>query len=124
MESSSLSRTRTSRRKENVKVQKIVIFNPRKDKCLPGIQCVAILCNNTGNMYSLPAPNRHHHVLCAMIKEGITGGREEGFLTVGDQFVNREVVMVLAVANNQIRIRLGAKSTDYDGHELFSEDLW
>jgi hypothetical protein len=75
-------------------------------------------------VYSLPEPNRHHHVL-RLISETEKasyiphGEKEEGFLDAEGRFLNRAQAVVSAIQNDQVKdvskIRLGM---------LFSEDLW
>lgn len=82
---------------------------------------VAIISSHNGQTYSLPRPNRHHHVLGLMDKDQIpwpiTG--EQGFLADGTTFVNRQVAYNLAVSSGQCQ----ANSTTCPG-TLYSEDLW
>lgn len=73
-----------------------------------------------GNIYSLPAPNRHHHVI-RMIG-GISGPHEEGFLDACGRFHGRIAAMELAKDNGQLQRTPGVKN--YQGPELYSEDLW
>ena len=87
----------------------------------PKIVSVAVLDINQINMHSLPAPNRHHHVLRAMSAQGIISGKE-GFLTDMGTFVDRKVALVYALTNKQVKPKRDEYS--YWGHELFSEDLW
>ncbi len=79
---------------------------------------VAIQYN--GNTYSLPKPNRHHHVI-RMIG-GISGPHKEGFLDTEGRFLNRTTAMQVAIAYKQLKRRPGKEF--YQGPELFSEDLW
>lgn len=69
-------------------------------------------------VYSLPAPNRHHHVI-GMI--GGTHGQEvQGFLDANGTFLNRKQAFVVAQMTGQLK-----RGTDgYQGDQLFSEDLW
>ncbi len=85
---------------------------------------MAVLDVHRHLMFSLPPPNRHHHVLRGMMAmEGVISG-QEGFITDEGRFVDREVALVYALSNKQIRTRPDASPTDYCGNELFSEDLW
>lgn len=77
-----------------------------------------------GEIYSLPAPNRHHHVIWHIIeKTGVesvdTHGEDQGFLDESGEYLNRKQALVSAKINNQIKnlndIRCGT---------LFSEDVW
>lgn len=85
---------------------------------LPKITHVAI--KHAGKVHSLPAPNRHHHVIRAM--GGIPGPDIQGFLDDTGRFLTRKQAFRLASANGQI-IRPTDPST-YQGDQLFSEDLW
>lgn len=70
-----------------------------------------------GKTYSLPKPNRHHHVI--RIIGGISGPDVQGFLDSDGKFLTREEAVTVALAAGQIKnthaIRAG---------ELFSEDIW
>lgn len=79
---------------------------------------VAIKYN--GRIYSLPAPNRHHHVI-RMIG-GISGPHIEGFLCDLGLFMDRIAAMRHAMLYDQVLPR--TKPGCYKGDELFSEDLW
>ena len=85
---------------------------------LPTITGVAIRYKE--RTHSLPAPNRHHHVI-RMIG-GISGPHEEGFLLDDGSFLGRIGAMQLAKDNGQLKRRMGKSS--YQGNELYSEDLW
>lgn len=124
MEPSSLLRARTTRREENVIVYQAKYNNPRKNHNRhPKIEAVAVLDVDRQNMYVMPPPNRHRHVIQAMSENGIVSGKE-GFITDELKFVDREVALIYAMSNKQLRIRPAASPTDYAGSELFSEDLW
>lgn len=71
-------------------------------------------------VYSLAAPDRHHHVLRVIHKKHkSTAFNEQGFLTNEGKFVTREEAFVIAKAAAQIR-----DITKTVSSELFSEDLW
>lgn len=76
-----------------------------------------------GKIYSLPEPNRHHHVI-RMIGEqngvGIKGPDVQGFLDEHGRFLGRRVAFAIALQTGQLNRRPGG----YNGNELFSEDLW
>ena len=98
--------------------------NPRKNHNRhPKIEAVAVLDIGRQNMYVMPPPNRHYHVVRAMKENGIVSGKE-GFITDEFKFVGREVALIYAMSNKQLRIRPAASPSDYAGSELFSEDLW
>lgn len=89
-----------------------------------------------GVVYSLPAPNRHHHILWILSKrrgnEGVpdvadehllketqdSGGDSQGFLDANGQYLNRAEGLVRAQATGQI------KNGKIIGGVLTSEDLW
>lgn len=94
-----------------------------KSKYLPKITHVAV--NYAGTVYSLPAPNRHHHVIRMIAAEngvGIQGPDVQGFLDNNSTFLNRREAYTLAKANGQIIRNSDPKL--YQGDELYSEDLW
>ncbi len=77
-----------------------------------------------GRTWSLPPPNRHHHVVRFVADE--TGEKfidcrndDQGFLDASGRYLTREQALVSALLNKQVldesTIRLGL---------LFSEDLW
>lgn len=78
-----------------------------------------------GRVWSLPAPNRHHHVIRDIAKAngvGVKGPDRQGFLTEHGQFLNRRQAYELASANGQLR--RPPDPSKYQGNELYSEDLW
>jgi hypothetical protein len=79
---------------------------------------VAVLYN--GQIFSLPAPNRHHNVL--MTTSGFNRPYEEGFILDDGTYIDRIGAMQLAKDNGQLNRRSGENF--YQGPELFSEDLW
>jgi hypothetical protein len=78
-----------------------------------------------GQIYSLPAPNRHHDVIrmiAAQTGVGSVDAREDdqGFLLDGERYCRRKPALRLALQNGQCKPdSLGAKLG-----KLFSEDLW
>ena len=85
---------------------------------------VAIRCKQTGNVYSLSKPNRHHHLFPYLIdllgyvksKPARING-EQGFLDESGKFLDRWEAYDTAVACEQIEPKTGIK-------QLFSEDVW
>lgn len=88
----------------------------------PPITHVAIRFN--GEIYSLPAPNRHYHIIRLIAEK--TGGKvdplsldDEGFLDQSGRYLTREQALLVAKHNNQIKdinlVRNGI---------LTSEDIW
>lgn len=76
-------------------------------------------------VYRLPSPNRHHHVIRAIRDAngiGVAGPDEQGFYSKKATFMTREFAMEVAVACGQLKRKPGAEN--YQGPELFSEDLW
>lgn len=86
----------------------------------PNNKIVGVAVKYNGQIYSLPEPNRHHHVL-RMIG-GIYGPHEEGFILDGGAFIGRGLAMQLAKGNGQLKRREGVQY--YQGPDLYSEDLW
>ena len=73
-----------------------------------------------GVVYSLPAPNRHHHVIREILKQNpdvcTVSGDEQGFLDEGGNFLTRGQALVSAQLFGQLlREPRGV---------LTSEDLW
>jgi hypothetical protein len=77
-----------------------------------------------GKVYSLPAPNRHHHVISLIVREtGVshvdTDEDDQGFLDETGRYYRRTQALHHAMMNDQLKpgakIRLDM---------LFSEDVW
>lgn len=82
-------------------------------------------------IFSLPPPARHHHVMQLIWdKLGKTYIEQEmqGFVTDTGRFVDREEGHRIAKAAGQLIPRAGGfregEINDVDGSDLFSEDLW
>lgn len=90
---------------------------------LPKITHVALWFR--GQIYSLPEPNRHHHIIWHIIgtqpdvKTVDARGKDEGFLDENGEYLTREEALVNALANKQVK-----DETDIRAGQLFSEDLW
>jgi hypothetical protein len=80
---------------------------------------VAII--HEGKVYSLPAPNRHHHVIRHIVET--TGARyvggEQGFLDEAGKFLRRKPAKIRAEQTGQLKHLI-----DINEPLLFSEDLW
>lgn len=76
----------------------------------------------TGQVWSLPAPNRHHHlfpVICdATGMKFVPSSWQQGFVTNDGQFVGRIPARVIAHEAGQLLPRASKRV------ELFSEDVW
>lgn len=85
------------------------------------IKCVAIM-DVFGRLFSSDAPARHHNVLHQMKNAGADHvGSDQGFLTSDGRYVDREEALKIATAAGQMKPR---QPGQYNGPELFSEDLW
>jgi hypothetical protein len=100
----------------------------------PRLTHVAI--RKSGIVYSLPSPNRHHHILWIFAKrkglpnvpsvddesllvERVEDGEDsQGFLDANGRYLNREQAEVNAFLHNQV------KNGELIGGPLTSEDLW
>jgi hypothetical protein len=74
-----------------------------------------------GKVYSLPAPNRHHHVISLIVQETDVDhvyGEEQGFLDAKGTFLNRRQALVNAQLHNQLK-----SGTVIRAERLFSEDV-
>lgn len=73
-----------------------------------------------GLIFSMPRPNRHHHIVHKLHDMGLpkTTQRYQGFVTTTGRFVDRKEAAVIALANGQI------SRLKFVSDELFSEDLW
>jgi hypothetical protein len=84
-----------------------------------GILSAALCCREV--IFSMPRPNRHHHILQAAFPAGETPPPYplyQGFLTTTGRFVDRFDAMVIAREAGDF------KDGDPKRPELFSEDLW
>lgn len=77
-----------------------------------------------GTVYSLPPPNRHHHVIWMIAKQlGVShvdaSGEDQGFLDASGRYLNRKQALVSAQVNGQIK-----NPDDIRAGQLFSEDVW
>ncbi len=77
-------------------------------------------------VFSLPKPNRHHHILHSGMMGERTYDDEEkeiqGFVDDQGNFLTREEAFKIATESGQINRRKDLGT--YDGPLLFSEDLW
>lgn len=77
-----------------------------------------------GAVYSLPAPNRHHHVIAKIVAEtGVDNvdvhDDDQGFLDERGTYLNRQQALVIAELLGQIK-----PGTVIRARQLFSEDVW
>jgi hypothetical protein len=77
-----------------------------------------------GEVYSLPEPNRHFHVIYLISSKfgGIyidARDDDQGFLDSSGRFLNRKQALVSAQVNNQL-----LKDRPIIGGRLYSENLW
>jgi len=75
-----------------------------------------------GQVYSLPAPHRHHHIISSIPDYDGTLEDSQGFVDANGKYLERGEAYQLAVSSGQIRRNPGTE--EYQGTELFSEDLW
>lgn len=82
------------------------------------ISGVAFKQDETDIVFSLPAPNRHHHIIREMVKIGENPRKGvQGFVTNHGDFLDREEALKYAYEHDLILL-------SDDPSELFSEDLW
>ena len=81
---------------------------------------VGVAIQHDGEVFSLPAPNRHHNVISMMAEKGYGAGdmHDQGFITNTGRFVDRREALVIARTNGQLREKLGVEGL------LFSEEIW
>jgi hypothetical protein len=86
----------------------------------------AAICTEENEVWSVPAPGRHHNVIWLMRDMGFSVGRiaysEEGFITDSDEFVSRTEAMIIAKAAGQLIDKHYEVSQHYT--ELYSEWVW
>lgn len=81
------------------------------------IEGVAII--QDGELYQLPKPNRHHHLIRLIFdKTGKTVNGEQGFITSTKRFVTRTEGLIVAKKAKQLLPR-----HEHQYH-LFSESVW
>lgn len=89
------------------------------------LKVTAAACLDTNNkVWSVPKPARHHDVLHYMYKLGAKekdSNDSQGFKLSDGSYVDRLAAFTIAEKAKQIKPRLPGQ---YDGPELFSEDLW
>lgn len=76
-----------------------------------------------GKIWSLPAPNRHHHVIRMIVEQaGVSYvdcyGSNEGFLDNDGNYLTRTDALFRAQECGQLNDR------DIIGGQLYSENLW
>lgn len=78
----------------------------------------AILYNEV--IFTLPRPNRHHHIVHAMHAMGLpkSANREQGFILSNGTWADRSLAWEIAKNANQF------KGKPHHEYHLFSEDLW
>ena len=89
-------------------------------------ECIvaAAIKHPDGEIYALPAPMRHHHIIHMMYDDNGRNGEggencdNQGFLTSYGRFVDRDEAGRIAIAAGQLPL---VRDTE---HHLFSEDLW
>lgn len=87
-----------------------------------GCACITHVAVIHGDViYAMRQPNRHHNVLHAMYALGIRGHEYEGFLDSNGEYLNRLDAMDRAEKTEQLKPRLPKQ---YNGPDLYSEDLW
>ena len=79
---------------------------------------VAAAIRQTGILYALPAPARHHDILH---QSGADGAGLQGFIDSEYGFVDRQDAWLLATRAGQL---LDRAPTDGRGGVLYSEDVW
>lgn len=76
--------------------------------------------------FDLPAPNRHHNIYRNVNEDQRTIANdatiEEGFYDEEGYFLDRRTALIRSKKTGQFNRR--RNPNDYDGPELFSEDLW
>lgn len=85
---------------------------------------IAAAIRYDGNIYTLPPPNRHHHIINHIVKlTGVnyidTHHDDEGFIDENNNYLTRRQALVSAIVNNQI-----LDMNKIYAQELCSENLW
>ena len=89
------------------------------------IVSAAIKDEETGHVYALPAPARHHNILFHMADIKAAPG-EQGFIDDNEGFVSRGRAAMIVMRDDQKLAPKNGKPRREPDHprELFSEDLW
>lgn len=92
------------------------------DPLRPRITHVAVRFR--GTIYSLPAPNRHHHVIRKIVEEtGVSyvdsHDEDQGFLDESGRYLTRKKALVSALLNDQVKDPANVRCK-----QLMSEDVW
>jgi len=85
---------------------------------------ISVALEGYGLIYSLPAPQRHHHIIHALYKltgKSIGGDYQQGFITNIGRFVNRTEGYEIAKDAEQL---LDLPHVPHTPGTLYSEDLW
>ena len=89
------------------------------------LKVTAAACLDTQNrVWSVPKPARHHDVLWYMKACGATekdSADSQGFKLSDGSYVDRLAASTIAKNAYQLKERMPG---EYDGPELFSEDIW
>lgn len=77
-----------------------------------------------GTIYSLPAPNRHHHLIQHVVSElkvieRVGTDWEQGFVDSEGRWLRRKPALIVATKANQLK-----PGTVTRGGQLYSEDIW
>lgn len=83
------------------------------------VVCAAIRSLDTGEVYSVARPGRHHDVI-ALMGDAFKQHDTQGFLIKDGRFVTRKAALVCAIRSGQ----LPEDGGKWPQHGLFSEDLW
>lgn len=77
----------------------------------------------SGVIFACPRPKRHHHVVAAMTKLGVSGisnTSDQGFVTNYGRYLDREAALSIARSAHQV----GFPKKTSPAYQLFSEDMW
>ena len=101
-----------------------VVPKPLDQRTVPERIVAAAIVDDNAVMYSMPRPNRHHHIIHAISEQDVAGvvnimdPSGQGFLTSYNRFVDREDALLIAVKAGQVQ------SGNHHKRHLFSEDVW
>ena len=106
----------------NYDPDKILVSAYKELTTIPGlVTIVASAVKTDKKVWSLLAPNRHHHVLRLIADSNESRNFEtevEGFLDSNGKFLTRKEAMIIALEAGQVLNHDNLKE------ELFSEDVW
>jgi len=78
----------------------------------------AAVKDSTDKIWSLPPPNRHHHIIKELYSRGAEADLDgQGFLLDDGRWIDRKTAAIIALSNDPNKVLIAPPN-------LYSEDLW